>query len=172
MTRSRTKAQALARLGAERLLLEGLVSAIVPEVMVEPGVVGPWSVKDVLAHLADWEEHMLDWVEASRRGESVAGPEPGLTWRDMKPFNQRIFERHRDRRLDEVVDYFRAAHARFMEMVAAMPAEEMLARGRYRLTGKQAIYDWLLQYAGHDGWGRCRIEEWQAGRSHPAEHDT
>jgi hypothetical protein len=160
MARSRSKAQALARLEEERALLEERVASLDPGSMLRPGVVGEWSVKDVLAHLADWEEHMLDWVASSRRGERVPGPEPGLSWNRLKDFNRRVFERHRDERLDQVVEYFRGAHGRFMELVAAMPEEEMLKRGRYPLTGKQAIYDWLLQYAAHDAWARRRIGEW------------
>ncbi len=164
MPTQRTKSHALAQLESERERLEEAIAALEPGRMLEGGVVGEWSVKDVLAHLADWEEHMLEWVDAARRGERVRGPEPGLNWRQLKQFNARVYERHRGERLDEMVEYFRTAHARFMEMVAAMPEEEMLAPGRYPFTGKQAIFDWLLQYAAHDAWGTRRIGEWQERR--------
>ncbi len=160
MGRLRSKAQAVERLERERARLEDLVATLDPEAMLEPGVVGEWSVKDVLAHLADWESHMLAWVAAARRGEHVSGPESGLTWHQLKEFNQGVFERHRHEPLARVLADFRAAHVRFMTLVTAMPEAEMLERGRYSFTGKQAIFDWLGQYAAHDAWGARRIGEW------------
>ena len=160
MPDSRSKRGVVARLEQERQLLEETIGSIGPGAMLESGVVGQWSVKDVLAHLADWEEHMPAWLDAARRGEPVRGPEPDLSWRGIKEFNRRIHDAHRHQRLDEILDYFETAHARFMEMVAAMPEEEMLARARYPLTGRQALYDWLVQYAEHDAWGTRRIQEW------------
>ncbi len=165
MAQARSKAAVTARLEQERARLEELVASLPTGEMAEPGVVGDWSVKDVLAHLADWEAHMLVWLEAARAGQAVAGPEPGLSWRQIKAFNRRLYERHREETLAAVRTSFREAHERFMTMVAAMPEEEMLARGRYALTAGDALYDWLLQYAQHDAWGTKRIGDWAQARA-------
>ncbi len=165
MAEPRTKARILERLEAERDALARLLSTLRPVEMLVPGVVaGRSSVKDVLAHLADWEEHMLLWLDAARGGERVRGPDQGLTWRQLGQFNERIHQAHRDERLDLVLDYFEDAHARFMEMVEAMPEDELLERGRYPFLGKQAIYDWLVNYADHDAWGAKRIRAWREAR--------
>ncbi len=165
MAESRTKARILEQLEAERDTLERLLSTLRPADMLVPGVVaGRSSVKDVLAHLADWEEHMLLWLDAARRGERVRGPDPGLTWRQLKQFNERVHEAHQDERLDQVLDYFEDAHARFMEMVETMPEDELLERGRYSFLQKQAVYDWLVAYANHDAWGTKRIRAWQEAK--------
>ncbi len=160
----KSKPEILSRLAAERARLEATVAALLPGDMEQPGVVGEWSVKDVLAHLAEWEAHMLTWVGASRRGEAVPGPEPDLTWRGLKEFNRRIYQAHRQDALEQVLASFGAAHARFMDMVAAMPEDEMLERGRYPLTKPDALYQWLVQYAQHDAWANLRIGEWLVRR--------
>ncbi len=162
MAGRRSKTGILARLRAARGELERLLATLEPERMLEAGVVARSSVKDVLARLADWEEHMSVWLEAARRGEPVPGPEPDLTWDQLKLFNERIHEAHRDQPLAEVRDYFHAAHVRFMDMVTAMPEKEMLARSRYPFLERQALYDWLVAYADHDAWGTRRIREWLA----------
>lgn len=122
--------------------------------MLQPGVVGPWSVKDILAHLADWQARMPVWLAAARQGKAVEAPAPGLTWKQVDILNQRIYEAHCDQSLEEVFEYFRTAHKHFMDMVEAMPAEEMLAPGRYASIGKGAVYNWLGGYAAHDVWGK------------------
>ena len=71
MPQPKTKANILKLLQVERSRLEQNLSRLSRDDMLQPGVVGEWSVKDVLTHLADWEAHMLIWVETARRGEKV-----------------------------------------------------------------------------------------------------
>ena len=49
--------------------LELLISQLNVAQMNQPGAVGDWSVKDVLAHIAFWERHAADIVKAARSGE-------------------------------------------------------------------------------------------------------
>ena len=50
--------------------LELLISRLSVAQMNQPGAVGIWSVKDVLAHIAFWERHAVDVLRAARRGEA------------------------------------------------------------------------------------------------------
>jgi hypothetical protein len=151
----------LARLRAERRRLEQNLAGLSPEVMVQPGVVKAWSVKDVLAHLAEWEALCLGWVDATRRGDIAAVPAEGETWRNLDPLNQRIYLKHRDRPLEEVLADFHAIHARFVEMVEGMSDDELLAPGYFRWTGRRPFYDWASGYAAHDLWGKTKIRAWR-----------
>jgi hypothetical protein len=50
--------------------LELLVSRLSVAQMNQPGAVGSWSVKDVLAHIAFWERYAADIVRAARCSET------------------------------------------------------------------------------------------------------
>ena len=160
MPQPRSKAQIIKRLQIERQRLEQNLSSLSRDDMLQPGVVGESSVKDVLAHLADWEARMPVWIEAARSGHPVETPEPGLTWKQLDIVNRRIYEAHCDQSLEEVLEYFRATHKRFMDMVEAMPEDEILTCGRYAFIGGGAVYDWLKGFANHDLWGKTKIRKW------------
>ena len=160
MAEIKSKAKIVAGLETERSRLEQNLSLLTRENLLQPAVVGEWSLKDVLAHLADWEIHMLVWMEAARHGDPVAEIDPGLTWKQFDEFNQRIYARHRDQTLEVVLAYFHESHLQFMQMVASMPEEEMLTPGRYPFIGKDMIYDWLKAYASHDLWGKTHIRQY------------
>jgi hypothetical protein len=160
----RNKATILARLQQERKKLIQTLDSLKPEQFDRPGVVGNWSVKDVLAHLAHWEESMIYWVQASRKGKNVNGPEEGLNWDQISKFNAHIFAAHQDESLPEVMKYFHAAHAGFMKMAEGLSDDELLIRGYYPLTENATIYAWLSQYAAHDHWGRSKIDDWLKGK--------
>jgi hypothetical protein len=165
MPEPKTKTKIIDRLRTERKRLEQNLAQFSHEQMLEPNVCGEWSIKDILAHLADWEAHMSVWLEAARGGDAVAEIESGLNWTQFHEFNQRIYICHRDQTLDEVMVYFHDTHQQFMAMVEAMPEEEMLAPGRYAFLDKQAIYDWLGAYAGHDLWAKTEIRKWKKAQA-------
>src|SRR5688572_20829237 len=54
-----------------------------------PGVGGDWSVKDVLAHIAFWHEHMVDVATRRAVGEDVGAP-------DVDALNERVADERQD----------------------------------------------------------------------------
>lgn len=157
MSIEKSKAQMIARLRTERRRLEANLAVLTSDEIVQPNTVGVWSIKDVLAHLAEWESRMSGWVEAARRGKEVQVPDANYTWKQLHLFNEFIYQKHRDRSLEDVLVYFRETHEQFMEWVLAQPEEELMACGRYAFLGKGCIYDWLNAYAAHDMWGKNEI---------------
>ncbi len=150
---ARTKPGIIQRLNAERRRLENNLAKLTPEQIVQSDVLWKYSIKDVLAHLAEWESFLPGWLEPSRRGESV--PEPN--WKLIEAINEKIYQKHKDKSLEEVLEFFRATHCQFMALVEAMPEDEMLTPARYTFLGKGALWDWLNSYAAHDLWGKKHI---------------
>ena len=160
MSKPKNKATVIERLHTERRRLEANLARLSREEILQPNTMGEWSFKDVLAHLAHWEAFLPDWIAASRRGERVETPAPGLTWKDLGVLNQLIYEAHRDQSLEDVLEYFRATHTRFMALVESLTDEEILTPGYYAFTGGGSLYDWLNAYSAHDLWGKSKIRQW------------
>lgn len=165
MPQTRSKTAIIKRLQTERKRLEDAIALLDSADLSRAGAGGKSSVKDVLAHLADWEARMPVWINAARSGDPVESPEPGLTWQQLGILNQRIYKAHRHQSMKQVQAYFRAAHDDFMRMVETMPEDEMLNAGRYTFIPNGAVYDWLKGYANHDLWGKRKIREWMRARS-------
>jgi hypothetical protein len=70
----------------------------------QPGVTGPWSMKDVAAHMTGWNRRLVAYLEAAKRGL----PHPPPPWpADLKEddeINAWIYESNRDRPLQEILD--------------------------------------------------------------------
>ncbi len=63
------KSELIQHLEEENRKYEAFLAQIGPDRMDQPGVAGHWSVKDIVAHVADW------------RKRTVAAPRGGCTWR-------------------------------------------------------------------------------------------
>jgi hypothetical protein len=103
--------------------------------MLEPGVTGDWSVKDLLAHVTIWEEEALKHLPAI-----IAGGRPprySVTYGGIDAFNARMVEQRRALSLSELLRQTEDTHRQLLEFIQHMPAEhvtrETRARRRLRL---------------------------------------
>jgi hypothetical protein len=127
-----TKEQLLALIHAEHTKLDKKMDGLSAEEMVFPGAMGDWSVKDILAHLMDWEQRLVSWYEAGLRGDVLHLPAPGFHWGQLPALNQQGYEHHKHRSLQNVADCI--AH-QVLALIGDM-TEEMFEVGRYAWTGK------------------------------------
>src|SRR5512147_2859948 len=81
-----------------------LLEGISDEEMLEPGVAGEWSVKDILSHLSRWEAELIKLLWQAKNGQEPASE---LIMQLVSPFdevNRRWREADKDRPLPQVLD--------------------------------------------------------------------
>lgn len=169
MPRPTSKHDLLAATLRERGKLDAVLATLTPEQMVEPGVVGEWSVKDVMAHLAEWERMALGWYRAGLRGEVPEVPAPGYKWNQTPQLNRAIFERHRDRPLEEAVAWFRSSREEMRGVIESLSDEDLFTAGRFAWTRKNTLGAYFVSAtSSHDLWARTRIARWLRRMADPA----
>ncbi|MGW8227210.1 MAG: ClbS/DfsB family four-helix bundle protein, partial [Anaerolineales bacterium] len=145
----------------ERRRLEKNLINLSDKEMVEPGVIGEWSVKDILAHLVDWEQRFLSWYQAGLRGEVPQTPAPGMTWGGLDKLNQMIFEEHKEQPLDEVKADFQNSYQQVLETVKAMPEDCIFQAGYFAWTENSNLKAYILaNTANHYRWAKTQIRSW------------
>lgn len=105
---------------------ESLLDELGTPRLTDPGVVGDWSVKDILAHIAAWEERILVWAAALEQGTK---PQPAWPqdWSEEQ-VNQAIYEKNRERTLQDVLDQWRRVYQDLMQVIDGMSDEELFTR--------------------------------------------
>ena len=158
------KAALLREIDRERVALDGALAGLTPRQMTAAGVTrGGWSVKDVLAHLVEWQQMNLAWYAAGRRGEKPAMPAPGYTLRELPRLNAMIFRKHHRRPLQAVLRDYRAYHRRVVTLIRALPDADLVTVARFSWTGPSwTLSDYLrAATAAHYLWARTRIRRWR-----------
>lgn len=162
MPRPTTKAGLVAAAERERAKLDALLDELTPAQTAVAGVVGEWSVKDVLAHLCEWESMALGWYRAGLRGEVPELPAPGFTWRQTPQLNRAIFERHRDMPLGDVLAWLRSSRREMLGVIASLSDDELFTPGRFAWTRKNTLGTYFVSAtSSHDLWARTRIARWR-----------
>jgi hypothetical protein len=162
------KAALLEEIVIERAALDDAIASLGPRDMTRAGVTpGGWSVKDIIAHVVDWQDRTLGWYEAGLRGERPAVPGDGFTMRELPLLNQAIWRRHRRRSLKAVLDDYRAYHQRMLVLIDAVDENDMVTLNRWSWTGPSwTLSDYIrAQTASHYRWARKHIRRWSRTRS-------
>jgi hypothetical protein len=156
-----TKKRILESINTERRRLEKNLASLSDEDMLVHGVIGEWSVKDIMAPLFDWEQRFLGWYEAGLRGEVPETPAPGLKWSQLRILNQQVFEKHQNRIPADVKSEFQSSYERMLDIVNGIPEEDMYEVGRFEWTGNGNIAGFILaNSANHYRWVKTRIRRW------------
>ncbi|MFW9851086.1 MAG: ClbS/DfsB family four-helix bundle protein [Candidatus Thorarchaeota archaeon] len=156
-----TKEKIIESIQTERRRLEKNLSLISDEETLKPGVIGEWSVKDIMAHLFDWEQRFLGWYTAGLRGEVPETPAPGLKWSQLHILNQRVFEEHQNRDLQDIRNEFQTSYDETLRTVKSIPEVDMFKTGRFEWTKRDTLAGFILaNTASHYRWAKTRIRRW------------
>ena len=120
-----SKGQVLEAIERERADWEALLAEVGEARMLQPGAMGVWTFKDLVAHLTGWQVRGLRRLEAAANGQ----PEPKTVWpanlATDDEINDWIYAQNKDRLLGEVVSESRESYARLAEIVQMLPDEAL-----------------------------------------------
>ena len=122
--------QLLQRLDAAWAAFNASFAGLTDAQLTEAGVVDDWSVKDLIAHVAWWEE------EAPRHLPVIlAGGRPpryAVAYGGIDAFNAMMAERKHGLSLDEVRDEAEETHRRLIAYLEGVPEEQIAKETRFR----------------------------------------
>ena len=98
--------------------------------LMEPGVAGTWSVRDVLAHVTTWEEEALKYLPAILEGRKP--PRYSMTHGGINAFNAEMTERKRVLSLSEVLRQLDETHRRLIQLIENAPEDQFKSATRFR----------------------------------------
>lgn len=160
MPRPTTKKQLLEAMQTEQQSLEELLAGLSPDQMTRPGIVGEWSVKDVLAHLIEWEQMVLSWYSAGLRGEVPATPAEGFTWAQLPQLNQQIYEKHCDQPLADIQKEFKPSYRKILTTVEGISEKDLFTRGRFAWTKSTTLGAYFISStSSHYHWARTTMKK-------------
>jgi hypothetical protein len=160
MPKPTTKSELLIEIQKEWDALEQFLATLPPEQMTQPGAIGNWSPKDVLAHLAEWQQMCLDWYNTGLRGEAPYLPAVGFKWSQMPALNLKIFEKYLDRSLEYVVNLFQTSHRQTLDVVERLSEEELFKPGHFSWTRNNPLSSYVIPCtSSHYRWARTEMRK-------------
>lgn len=120
-----TTGEVLAALEGERQAWEALMAEVGEARMLEPGPMGEWTFKDLIAHLNGWTARSVQYLEAAADGQPVSSPAWPASLHDDDAINEWFHAANQDRLLSEVIADSRQSYARLAQLVQRFPEETL-----------------------------------------------
>jgi hypothetical protein len=98
--------------------------------LMEAGVTGTWSIRDILAHVTTWEEEALTHLPLILKGGTP--PRYSVTYGGIDAFNALMTDKKRHLSLSEVRDQLTATHRRLVELIQSAPEHQLSGDTRFR----------------------------------------
>lgn len=150
------KSQLLKRLDEAWNALHASCAGLSDLEMLEPGVTGAWSIKDIIAHLTSWEAESLTHLPLILAGGKP--PRYSVTYGGIDAFNAQTAERKRNLPLSEVLRQRDDTHRRLIGFIQSVPEDQFIRETRFRRRLRLDTYSHYPMHAE-------AIRRWRAQRS-------
>ena len=112
---------------------------------------GGWSPKDNLAHLSEWMNSMMGYHIDKRPAHEVMRLTEDQTrdW-DMEVINPVLFQRNKDRSIEDVLEELKQTYEKVLAKLDAMSFEELMAPRHADDPEKRPLLLWVIgDTSGH-----------------------
>ncbi len=155
------KTELLAALEIEREKFLDAIEGIPEEAMIEPGVNGEWSLKDLLSHLTRWEAEMVRGLWQTKQGQVPDWPDGSK----VDEINAQWHTEMRDRPLIKALDDFEAVRSQTLLRVEAFTDRELTDPKRYPWTRGTPLWEIIANNSfGHEEEHLPDIVTWRKKR--------
>lgn len=117
------------------------------------------NLRDVLVHLYEWHQLLLNWIRNNRKGERAPFlPEP-YNWRNYQMMNVEFWKKHQGTPLTEAKAMLKESHKDVMALIEAFSNDELFAKGSFDWTGGSTLGSYCVSStASHYDWAIKKIK--------------
>ncbi len=125
----------LRALADTRAQTEAALAGLTEDQLIDPGVIGDWSVKDILAHLTAWEAELVTLLVKVKRGQKPTWPTPT----EFDDLNAKWHKETKNRPLDRVLADWRGVRKQTVRQVEGLTEADLNQK-----------WGWLRNRVAHD----------------------
>ena len=115
------------------------------------------NVRDVLAHLHEWQRMMLRWYDSGMDGSKPDMPAVGYTWNTTPDLNAAIWAECQQTSLDSIQKQLAITHQQLLALIDQHTNAELFTKRRYAWTGTTSLGSYLVSAtSSHYDWA-CKL---------------
>jgi len=128
--------------------------------MATAGKEAHWSrdknLRDVLVHLYEWHQLLLNWIHSNRNDEAKPFLPETYNWKTYPAMNVEFWKKHQNTPLIDAKKMLKESHKDVMVLIETFSNEELIAKKSFAWTGTSTLgaycvsatsshYDWAMK---------------------------
>ena len=114
------------------------------------------NLRDVLIHLYEWHQLILNWVESNQKGEEKPFIPQPYNWRTYGDMNVEFWKKHQNTSLEDATKALQKSHKDVLKLAEKFTNEELFSKKVYKWVGGSTLgsyfvsatsshYDWAIK---------------------------
>lgn len=154
------KNETLAALEGRRAEFMQAIEGLSEETLQQAGIVGEWSVKDIMSHLLAWETELVKLLWQVQMDEKPTTEQFSKVHVDK--INQKFFNLTHDRDLERVMADFAAVRNQTIRRVKEFSEKDFEDPNRFPALGSNPLSEWIANDSfGHEKEHIEQIKTWR-----------
>ncbi|WP_339101760.1 ClbS/DfsB family four-helix bundle protein [Candidatus Enterococcus clewellii] len=120
------------------------------------------NIHDVLIHLYEWQQLLLDWVAANRNGETKQFLKEGYNWKSYGAMNVEFMEKHKDGTYEEALALLKESHKKVMKLAEEFSNDELFSKKVFPWVGGSTLGSYFVSTTvSHYEWATKKIRKYK-----------
>ncbi|EOH90127.1 ClbS/DfsB family four-helix bundle protein [Enterococcus pallens] len=114
------------------------------------------NLRDVLVHLYEWHQLIINWVNSNLEGEKKTFLKEGYNWKTYEAMNDEFWEKHQDTSYEEALSLLKDSHVSVIKLAEQFSTDELFSKGVFAWVGGSTLgsyfvsntsshYEWALK---------------------------
>lgn len=117
------------------------------------------NLRDILIHLYEWHQLLLNWLPANMNGDNKPFiPEP-YNWKTYGAMNVEFWKKHQDTTLEQAKEMLAKSHEEVLKLAESFSDEELFTKGVYKWVGGSVLGSYFISNtSSHYDWAMKKLK--------------
>lgn len=118
------------------------------------------NMRDVLVHLYEWHQLLLNWISANKNGEAKPFlPEP-YSWKTYGDMNVTFWEKHQSTSYADSKEMLSESHKKVLDLIKNFSDEALFEKKHFSWTGTTSLGSYCVSAtSSHYDWAMKKIKQ-------------
>ena len=117
------------------------------------------NLRDVLVHLYEWHQLLLNWVNANQSGEAKPFLPAPYTWKTYGDMNVGFWKKHQETAYSDAAKLLLDSHKSAVDLIGRFSDEELFEKKHFAWTGTTSLGSYCVSAtASHYDWAVKKIK--------------
>ena len=120
------------------------------------------NIRDVLIHLYEWHQLLINWVESNMNGDPKSFLPSQYNWKNYGEMNVEFWKKHQETKYENAVEMVKKSHEEVLEIIEKFTTEELFAKKQFNWTGSTTLGSYCVSATGsHYDWAIKKIKKYK-----------
>jgi len=118
------------------------------------------NIKDILIHLYEWHQLLLNWIDNNTKGIEKQFLLEGYNWKTYGDMSLEFFKKHQNTSYEEAIKIVEYSHNKVMKLLEKFNDKELFTKDSFKWVGGSTLGSYFISTtASHYVWAIKKVKK-------------